>query len=61
MSFDTVLIVLGASFVSAWAFIGGMLMQDTVRQARRLRFDASEEEPPSRLSSALSTDGYSRR
>ncbi|MGI9455983.1 MAG: hypothetical protein ACR2NU_05440 [Aeoliella sp.] len=45
MPFDTVLVVLGYSFVSAWVFIGGMLMRDSLDRARGMRFDASVEDP----------------
>lgn len=44
MPFDHVIIVLGASFAAAWAFIAGMLASDSLDNARRLRFDESQEE-----------------
>ena len=45
MPFDMVFIVLGASFVSAWVFIGGMLMRDSLDHAKHVRFDPASSLP----------------
>lgn len=45
MPFDYVQTVLGLSFVLAWVFIGGMMMRDSLDEARRHRFDKPSDDP----------------
>lgn len=49
MPFDIVLPVLGSCFVSAWVFIGGLLLRESLEHVRRIRIDAREEMPPAPL------------
>ncbi|QDU54380.1 hypothetical protein [Aeoliella mucimassa] len=46
MPFDAVLPVLGTCFVVAWVFIGGLMVSDTLRDARRSRVDGASDVPP---------------
>lgn len=43
MPFDLILPVLGCCFVSAWVFIGGMLVQDSLDRSRHIRFDTPSD------------------
>lgn len=43
MPFDIVLPVLGTCFVTTWIFIGGMLVRDSLDQARKVRFDTPSD------------------
>lgn len=44
MPFDYLQPLLGLSFVVAWAFIGGLMMRDTLDETRRHRIDYREKE-----------------
>ncbi|WP_425396924.1 hypothetical protein [Aeoliella sp.] len=43
MPFDVVMPILGTCFVSAWVFIGGMMVRDSLDRAREIRFDSANE------------------
>lgn len=43
MPFDIVMPILGTCFVSAWVFIGGMMVRDSLDRARRIRFDSPSD------------------
>lgn len=45
MPFDIIPPVLGVCFATAWVFIGGMLIRDSLDHARRYRVDSPSDPP----------------
>lgn len=44
MPYDYVQTILGCSFLLAWAFIGGMILRDSLDETRRHRIDPPGED-----------------